>query len=158
MQSVEDIALSKSTSIRLRMRALYNLQTREARGGGELYWQRKLTELDPELHLRWNFLRKHYSVYYDHHGMLTTIATFKPGESFGKVYLNLRHNAFMTPRDLLVMKKEQDEQVAADENRIINDCAEEFATELHHATRGRVITDSVDDFATPKPKAGTVRI
>ena len=145
MQRVEEITLSKRTSIRLRMRALYNLQTREARGGGELQWQRKLTELDPELHLRWTYLRKHYSVYYDHHGMLTTIATFKPWESFGKVYQNLKFNAATTLKALYKMKQEQDEQTEKEQSDLIGECAAEFGEELHHATRGRVITDSVKD-------------
>jgi hypothetical protein len=158
MQRVEEIALSKRTSIRLRMRGLYNLQTRGARGGQELYWQQKLTKLDPELHLRWNYLRKHWSVYYDHHGMLSTIATFGPNDSFGKVYLNLKHNAYLDTRRLRQMKKEYDEQLEADENRLIEDCAEEFAIELHHSTKERVINDSVDAFATPKLKLGEIRI
>jgi len=144
MPRVEDIALSRNTSIRLRMRALYNHQTREARDG-ELVWQAKLTELDPELHLRWNYLRHHWTVYYDHRGMLTAIATFKPGEPFGKVYLNLRHNAYLDARRLRQMKKDYDEQVEADENKLINECAEEFGVALHHASRARVTTDSVKD-------------
>ena len=154
----EEIALSKKTSIRLRMRALYDHQTREARGGQESYWQRKLTELDPELHLRWNWLRRHWSVYYDHNGTLTTVSTFGPGDSFGKVYQNLRHNAYLDSRRLRQMKKDYDEQVDADKNQQIEDCAEEFAIELHHSTKRRVITASVDAFATPKPKPGKIRL
>jgi len=145
MPKAEEIALSKNTSIRLRMRALYNSQTREARGGQELGWQEKLTELDRELHLRWNYLREHWSVYYDHHGLLTTITTFKIAGEFGKVYKNLRYNAFLNARRLRQMKKEQDEQVEADQNHLINEAAEEFAVELHHAARGRVINDGVKD-------------
>ena len=140
---VEEIALSKGTSVLLRMRGLFNRLTREPRGGQELYWQKKLTELDPDLRLRWNYLRKIYVVYYDHHGMLTVPngGVFRPNESFGKVFKNLQHNAHLNTRALRQMKQEYDEQVEADQNRPIEDCAEEFATELHHATKERMISD-----------------
>ncbi len=140
----EDIALSKKTSVRLRMRGLYNLQTREARGGQELYWQKMLTELDPDLHLRWNYLSKIYVIYYDRHGFLTVPigGSFSPTDSFGKVYRNLQFNAHLTMRALRQMKKDYDEQVEADQNRPIEDCAEEVAIELHHSTKGRMISDS----------------
>ena len=156
---VEDIALSKHTSIRLRMRALYNKLTRKARGGQELEWQARLTELDPELHLRWNYVHRHWSVYYDHHDLLTTICTFKPGESFGKVYKNLKYNSFLTPRHLLQMKKEQDGQAEKKQDDLINEAAKEFGTELHHGIRGRVTNiGGVDPLATPKPKPGKIRL
>jgi hypothetical protein len=145
MQQVEKIALSRNTSVRLRVRALYNLQTREARGSEELNWQRKLTELDPELHLRWHWLLKHYSIYYDHHGLLTTIVTFEPWESFGKVYQNLRHNAHLDGRALQQMKRDWEEGVEKAQDYQIEEAAEEFAIELHHCTRRRVINDGVKD-------------
>jgi hypothetical protein len=139
---VKDIALSRNTSIRFRLRALYEQLTREPRGGQEESWQKKLTELDPELYLRWNYIRKHWSVYYDHHGLLTCITTFEPGVAFGKVFKNLKYNSFLTPKHLQQMKREQNE---ADEKAIddpVKEFSEEFAEELHHSTRRRLISDS----------------
>jgi hypothetical protein len=142
---VNDITLSPNTCIRLKLRALYHRLTRAPRSGEEERWQEKLTELDPELHLRWNHIHKHWSIYYDHHGLLTVVRTFKPGESFYKTLKNLRHNATLNARRLRQMKAEHDDQILQDENKVINECAEEFAVELHHATRRRVINDGVKD-------------
>lgn len=144
MQASE-IALSKNTSARLRMRAIINQVTREARGGQEKYWQEKLTELDRELELRWNVMHHHWAVYYDHHGLISCIASFKRPGDFGRIYKNLRYNAWLDSRSLAKLYEEQEAQFDAEQNKAVNECAEEFAEELHHATRGRVINDGVKD-------------
>lgn len=149
-----DITISPRSRARLQMQAYLSTYTREPRGS-EVEWQKKLASLDSELVLRWSYLQNQYVVFYDHHGMMSVIRTFKPGE-FGKEFLNIRHNATMNTRKLRQMKKEYDEGLEKQTDREINDCGEEFGIELHHATKGRMITDSVDMYGPKKPKLGGV--
>ncbi len=134
------------------MQAYLSQYTREPRGS-EVEWQKKLTSLDSELVLRWSYLQSQYVVLYDHHGMVSVIRTFKPGE-FGREFLNIRHNATMDTRKLRRMKEEYDEEHEKETDRMIGDCGAEFGIELHHATRGRVMTDGVDMYKPKKPKLG----
>jgi len=121
------------------LRAYYNRYTREPRGG-EIEWQKHLTELDANLYLRWSYLFSQYLVFYDYHGVLSVIRKFRPGE-FGHAFLNIKHNATLNTRKLQEMKKAEDEAREKEIDRKVDECAEEFAEELHKAAKRRLISD-----------------
>jgi len=124
---------------RNRLRAYYHQYTREPRGS-ETEWQKRLTELDPNLFLRWSYLFNQYLVFYDYKGLMTAICKFGHGE-FGKAFLNVKHNATLNARKLRRMKKEEEEKIEKDFDERIDECAEEFGEELHNATKERLISD-----------------
>jgi len=134
------IIISPRSAARLRMKAYLYEHTREPRGS-EVEWQKRLTEFDPELILRWSYLCNQYIVFYDHHGELTTIRAFGPRE-FGQAFLNIKHNATLNARRLRRMKQRQEEEVEKGIDKEIEECGAEFGEELHHATRERLISDS----------------
>jgi hypothetical protein len=152
----DTISLSPAAAAKMQLRAYFNRYTCRPTGTPLDDWQRNLTELDPELHLRWSYIKHCWSVWYDHHGQLTCVASFGPDESFGQVLQNLRVNAWLTTRRLRQMKADEEAAIEKEADDAIVEAAEEFGTELHHATRERVINDGVDVFGPPKPKLGGV--
>lgn len=140
-----NITFPPQTTAKLKILAFYNRFTREARGGQEEEWQRKLSEFDPELHLRWNWIYRHWAIYYNHHSVLSVIRVFKPGESFGQAFENVRHNSTLTTRKLQQMRKDENERDEKEVNYRIDECGAEFGEELHNATKERMITDGVKD-------------
>jgi len=141
---IPNITLSPQTAAKLKMRAYYQKYTREARGGQEKDWQEKLTEFDPELHLRWSYLSHRWLIAYDHKGQLDIITIFEDG-GFGRAFHYTKYNSSLTSRGLRQLRKEQDEQVEKGIDKRIDECGAEFGEELYHGARRRVITDSVKD-------------
>ncbi len=113
-----NITLSPATDNKLRIRAFFDKHSREPRGETERYWQRQLTELDAELHLRFNLETQRYIILYDHHGLVTVVWSFAPDESFGLAMMNLRHKTTLNARklrDMLKAEREGQEAAASEE-------------------------------------------
>jgi len=141
-----NIELSPRSDSKLRIRAFFDTHSREPRGTRELYWQRQLTELDSELHLRWNYAAHKYIVLYDHHELVTVAWSFGPDESFGLAYKNLRHKSSLNARKLREMLKAQRE---GEQQAITDKIAEggaQAGSDLHMMAKRKTTTDSVDDF------------
>ena len=140
-----NISFSKKTNAQFRFRAYYEQYTRAACNGSETTWQEALTKLDRELHLRWNFLHKHYSIYYDHHGILSVIRTFKPDQPFGKVFQAIRQNGGTSNRQIQNMFVQQREKEQQDYDNYIDDADREVQRVVRNAAVKKVTTDGVID-------------
>lgn len=139
-----NIELSEHSKANMRLRDFYNNMTCLP-PGTPTEWDRKLKDYDPELSLRYNPRTGNFLIFYDHQGKLSVIRAFGRYESFGKAFLNLKHNSTLNLRKLKKMRADFEEETEKEIDHQIDECAEEFATELHHATRERVITDGVKD-------------
>ena len=138
------IAFTKKEDVRQKMMAYFNQFTREPRGSEE-YWQKLLTEYDPELHLRFNPVSGHYLIYYDHNGLPEVIRTFKPGESFWCAFKNIKHNATLNKRRQLEMLDTERERQERQIEETIDEAKDEYFNELMKMARRKVVTDSVVD-------------
>ena len=126
------------------LRAYYNKYTIPARTSAELQLQKDLTNLDKDLHLRWNWHKHSWSVYYDHNGVLSSIKTFKPGDGFRQVYQSIACNGKTTKRDLIFKHKdamEENERVA---KKAFDEAQYQARHELGNMDRGRVISMQTD--------------
>jgi len=147
-----NITFSAKENVRQMMLASFKISTREPRGGEEVYWQRLLTEYDPELHLRFSFCGKRYIIYYDHHGLPEVIRSFAPGESFWCAFKNIKHNGSLSVkqrRDLLDIQRKM-EQIKSD--KVINDAADEWGKTFDKMFKAKVSTDGVPDGYSQKNK------
>jgi len=122
------------------LRAYYDQHTRGARTAQERQLQSNLTALDPDLHLRWCFQSECWCVYYDHNGMLSSIWSIKPGESFRDAYQSIANNGKMTKRDLIFAHKAGLEQNEWRANEKIREANHEAKNDLRNFERQRVIT------------------
>lgn len=141
--TIENIQISERVDAR--MRSLYHNQFTLPTGTPEV-WNKELQELDPELSLRYNPKTQMFLVFYDHKGLLSIIRSFGLSEPFGRVFLNIKHNATLTTRKLRQMKKDQETEIEKDLDYRIEQTSAEFAEELHNAAKGRVITDGIDEY------------
>lgn len=136
------IELPPLASSKMLLRAQMHQNTREARGGQEEYWQQCLRDLDESLILRFNPRTEKWSVWYDYKGRISCLCTFGKGDSFARVMHRLRKNAWMDSKSLQEEKLIHEMNERKRQDDLIDDCAGEFAEELHHATRERVISDA----------------
>ena len=144
-----NITLSPATDNKLRIRAFFDKHSREPRGETERYWQRQLTELDAELHLRFNLETQRYIILYDHHGLVTVVWSFAPDESFGLAMMNLRHKTTLNARKLRDMLKAEREGQEAAVDDTIADASEQAHKDVDMMCKSRTTTDSVDQYKTP---------
>jgi hypothetical protein len=140
-----DFEIGPETNAKLYIRAFFDKETREPRGDREKYWQQQLTELDPELHLRWNWTTHRYTVLYDHHGLVTVAWSFAPDESFGLALKNLRHKSTLNARKLRNMLKAEREGQDADIEAKLDEAKEQMTKEVAMMSTSKVTTDSVKD-------------
>ena len=145
VKDINSIAFPASATPQLKLRGYYNKCTRAAEFGSELRWQEALTELDPELHLRWSYIHNQWSIYYDHRGRLTILRTFKPGQSFWLIYRWIKQNGAITGRQLLKMCEQQKEAEEQKEKDLIDDAEHECAISVGNSARGKVTTCGVID-------------
>ncbi len=151
------IEFSPRTNAKMQLRHLYdNLSCLPS--GTPAEWDRKLREFDPELSLRFGHRSQRFLIFYDHHGTLSVITSFGKYESFGRAFANVKYNSIMSSRKLAQIRKEINKTEAKRQDYDIEQCAEEFAVELHHSTRRRVINDNMDVLASKKPSLGGVAI
>ncbi len=149
------IEFSPRTNARMQLRHLYdNLSCLPS--GTPTGWDKELKGFDPELSLRLAYRSGRFLIFYDHHSTLSVIASFGRHESFGRAFANVRYNSIMNSRKLAQIRKEINEAEEKKQDYDIEQCAEEFAVELHHSTHRRVINDNVDMLAPEKPSLGGV--
>ena len=139
-----NIEMTPVSEAKLRLRAYFEKHSREPRGG-EVQWQKQLTALDPELHLRWSYRQKCWIIVYDHHGCISIVRSLKPGESFGCCLKNLEHNAHLSVRRLREMHKNEREGQDAHVDKLIENAGEQAGRDLHKMSKRVLTTDSVDD-------------
>ena len=137
------IRFSRKANAQFRLRAYYQQYTRAVCNGSETNWQEALSKLDPELHLRWNFIHKHYSIYYDHHGKLSVIRTFGPGQSFWKVFQAIKQNSATTIRQIKAKLDQQRLKEQRDIDDYIDDADREVQRVVRNAAVKKVTTDGV---------------
>ena len=137
------ISFSRKTNAQFRLRAYYQQYTRAACNGSETNWQEALSKLDPELHLRWNLIHKHYSIYYDHHGTLSVIRTFGPGQSFWRVFQAVKQNGATSIRQVKDMFSTQRLREQRDADTYIDDADREVQRVVRNAAVRKVTTDGV---------------
>ncbi len=143
IRDINSISFPASATPQLKIRGYYNNCTRPAEYDSELRWQEALTELDPELHLRWSYLHSQWSIYYDHCGRLSVMRTFKPGESFWLIYRWIKQNGATNNRQLRKIYEQQKEDEARRTDYLIDDAAHEVAVTVGKCMRGKVTTDGV---------------
>ena len=126
------------------LRAYYDKFTRPARSSHELQFKKDLTELDPGLHLRWNFLKESWCVYYDHHGVLSSIRAIPPGGSFREAYQSIARNGKTTKRDLIFEHKASLGKNERESQRAYLEAQHQARHELSNMDKGRVISMQTD--------------
>lgn len=152
-----DFEIGQHSQAKMRLRRLYNNHY-YLPSGTPTEWDKKLKEFDPELSLRCGHVSGRFLIFYDHHGELTTVHSFSRNESFGRAFLNVKHNSLMNSRALIQMRKDLDSAEQKRQDYLIDQCGEEVGVEVHNATKGRLINDNVDAFAPEKAGLGGVMI
>lgn len=107
------------------------------------YWEKELKELDENLSLRWNCVEKHWSVYYDRHGKVTCIKTFRPDEGFHRAFVAIKLDGQTTARDMIRQTKEDAEREERLKQDKIHEAGMEFGKDITNRVRRRVISDDV---------------
>ena len=105
------------------------------------HWEKRLKELDEHLSLRWNPIEKHWAVYYDRHGKITCIKTFK--RSFHKALIEIRRDGKTTARDMIEQTKKEQERADEMMRNKIREAGYEFGKDITNRMGRRVISDSV---------------
>ena len=129
---------------KLTLQAYYDKHTRSARTGQELQFQKDLTALDKDLHLRWSYLKESWCVYYDHNHVLSSIAAIAPDESFREAYQKIAKNGAISKRDFMIMHEESLAENEQQAQKVIDDANEQAAHEVGNMERGRVISTVTD--------------
>jgi len=145
-----------------RLRYIFTHHTRPARLGQEQELQQDLTALDPDLVLRFNFVRNHWSIYYDHNGIISVLRTVPvghrwPGETFRSVYQWLKLDGKQTKRDLMKAQVQREEEYKAELERREKEMFREMGKTTYRCARGKVTTDNTDPTAQ-KVKTGCRRL
>ena len=145
-----------------RLRYVLAHHTRPARLGQEVDFQRDLTSLDPNLSLRFNFVRNQWYVYYDKGGLLSVLRTIPagerwPGETFRDVYQWLKFDGSQTKYDLLRAQTQREEQYEAELERREKELFREMGKTTYKCARDKVTTDTTDP-TKQKVKTGWRRI
>lgn len=134
-----------------RLREVFCKYTRGPIYSEEKRFQSDLLALDKDLILRFNFLYRHWSIYYDHNGIISVLKTVKSGEcwpcqTFRKVYQWLKYESQMTIKKLMEAHKTDTERYEAEQQAKIDEAGEEGGKTLHRCLKARV----TDDGMTPK--------
>ena len=148
-----DIEISPRSIVDMYMRQIYNQYTRAPCGTSE-YWDKKLKEFDPNLSLRISNKTGRFVIFYEIHGVMSSIHSFGRHESFGKAFREVKERSLLNSRKLNQMRIDADKAEEDRQTYDIDQCAEEFGIELRHGAVGRVVNDTVDAFAPEKPSIG----
>lgn len=152
-----DIEINPRSYGKMYLRHLYdNLSCLPS--GTPAEWDRKLKEFDPELSLRFGYLSKRFLIFYDHHGVLSTIDSFAQSESFCDTFARVRFNSILNKRAIKQLRKDINEAEQKRQDYDIDQCGEEIGIEVEHGTKNKLINDDVDAFAPERPSLGGVML